>query len=209
MKRRLDVVGWFFEKVSSELQWRSVGDVPNFPAADFQDFVRKVNSRELALAVDSTAANQLTYVFGMGNALFSAFISWIPWLTAACIIVAALFQGNYWLLCGVPLALLAIPFGGVRVPPFIKLGTLTGGLASIAMVWWLFSGGSNTAVMIAGSYVVPFWAIRYWQYRNAWKLAKGALKSEMLLLYLLQKDSASIRNVQSGGTFRAVRSTGS
>lgn len=208
MKKGRDVVGWVFERVSSELRWRSVGEMPNFPAADFQDSVRKVNSCEIALVVDSSAANQLTYVFGMGNVLFATFLSWIPALTAVWLIVAAFLHGNYWLLCGVPLALLTIPFGGVRVRPFIKLGTLLGGLTSIAMLWWLYSGGSDTGVMIAGSYVLPFWTIRYWQYRNARKLAKGALTSETLLLYLLQKNGVSIRNVQSGATFRVVPEAG-
>jgi hypothetical protein len=208
MAKSLDPAGWFFEKVASEVQWRSVGEIPNFPAADFQDFVRKVHSSELAIVVDSTAANNLTYVFGMGNVVFATFLSWIPMLTALCLIVLALTHGNYWLVCGVPLALLAIPFGGVRVGPFVKLDTLLSGLMSLVILWWLYSG-RNTAAMVAAAFVFPLWTIRYWQYRNARKLARGTLESELLLLYLLQKHGVVIRNVRSGAAFTVTGKAGS
>ncbi|TAJ78796.1 hypothetical protein EPO44_19865, partial [bacterium] len=189
------------QELSSKLRWRNFGEIPNSPVVDFQDLVRKVNSGELFLAVNYFVTPRFTHhLFGMWNSAVAGLIL-IPFVTALALVPVAFLVRDYWLLGGMPLALLAMVFAVPTLKPIKKFGSFLGVVTTVAMLWWVSLAGNYTAAVIAGSYTFPFWAVRYVYFRNSRKLTTAALRSETLLLYLLQNGHAFIRDMRSGEKF--------
>lgn len=189
------------QELVSQLKWRKLSEIPNCPAGSFDDLVRRVDTGELFVAVDYTAANQLAHsLFGTWNSLIAGLINWVPFLVPFACVPAAYFLESWFPLLGIPLALFSIVFSN-PINPARRFAGFTGVVAALATLW-LFSQIQLVEAVLAASYAVPFWAIRYLYFRNSRKLTKSALRSEPLLLYLLAHGHALIRNTRSGESFR-------
>jgi len=188
------------QELLAKLTWKSLSEVPDCPVASFGDLSRRVDAGELFVAVNYTAANQLAHsIFGASSSLIAGLISWVPFLVAAACLPTAYMLGNFWVLAGVPLALIAMFFSN-PINPARRFATLTGLLAAVGGAWF-WSQSAATPTVLCLSYAVPFWAIRALYFRNSHKLTRAALDSEPLLLYLLEAGHLFIRDTKTGEAF--------
>ena len=188
------------QEILERLKRQNLSDVPGCPVASFSDLSRGVDAGEFFVGVDYMAANKLAHsIFGLYGSLIAGLISWVPYLVATACLPTGYFLDDFWVLAGVPLALIAMFFAS-PVNPARRLATLTGVLAAGGVAWF-WSQSVATLTVLCLSYAVSFYAIRFLYFHNSRKLTRAALDSEPLFLYLLETGHVFIRDIRTGEEF--------
>src|SRR5438477_2369762 len=93
-------------KLLADSNWRSLGEIPQFPFRNFSQLRQAVQDGHYFLEVDQTAGHRLIHVTRGQPAYFlNLLLSWVPFLSAAVSLIAALVWGRWGMLVGVPVAL--------------------------------------------------------------------------------------------------------
>ena len=190
----------FEQELRQELKWKHLSAVPDCPVASFCDLLKEVRAGSFLVSVDYIAANRLALM--PSSPLFSsasAIISWVPYLVAVACLPAAYLVGDGWIVAGVPLSLIAM-YISTPVNPIRRYITLIG-IIAVAGALWFGSHSTMTPAILCVSYAVSFSAIRFLNFLNLRRLARAALGSEPIFLWLLENRNSYILNTFTDEAF--------
>ena len=190
----------FEEKISAELKWNKIDNIPDFPCSNFDEVKQKLKEKVFSIGIDFTTANQLAqWLYGKGFSIFFTILASSPIIVAILAVILAFALGNYWLLIGVVLGfagqLMSNPYNPSK--NFWKpiVGTLF--LVFIYGLWQ----GKETITYLSAFFVFPFFINSYLYDMNQGKLERVALESETIFIYLYQNGKLGLKHNESGKSY--------
>ncbi|MDP3985244.1 MAG: hypothetical protein Q8P82_00630 [bacterium] len=73
----------FEEKISAELKWNKIDDIPDFPCSNFNEVKQKIKENIFSIGIDFTTANQLAqWLYGKGFSIFFTMHATTPIIVA-------------------------------------------------------------------------------------------------------------------------------
>lgn len=176
------------ELISSELEWNSISEIPDFPLKDFQSLIEGILNKSFSLGIDYTMAREEAPLFYSRNKdkLLSILLVWLStFLIPILLIILTFMLNNYWLLLGIILSFsasfLSSPYNGYR-----DFGALLAGLLCFFCIYTLIQN-QDTALYLSLSFIIPFVSNIVWN-RSSWnKLKEVVLNSEKIFIYFYQQ----------------------
>ena len=166
-----------------------VQDLEGFPSDSYSTFLaqHKTGQLHLLTAYDSDAFNLLAT---RAELTMHYILTWSPALVSVVLVVASVVQWNFWLLLGIPLALLGLflTTPGIMRSFGYTLLLIIGGLAVYNWV-----RGNFTAAYILSAYAVSNFLGDVAREQCSMTLIEATLKSELVLVWLYLKGSIRIR----------------
>jgi len=112
------MISKYEERITLELKWKTISDIPNFPINSFNEIQNKINFNEYSLGIDFSTSNQFAqWFYGTDHKYLFLALASAPLFFAIISIILSFVYGNYWLLFGVALGLFFLLFhlreGGV------------------------------------------------------------------------------------------------
>ena len=82
------MISQFEEKITSNLKWKRIEDIPNFPISSFDEIRQKLNSNEFSIGIDFTTSNQFAqWLYGNVHKFFFIALASTPVFIAIASIV--------------------------------------------------------------------------------------------------------------------------
>ncbi|MCH8261698.1 MAG: hypothetical protein IIA77_01430 [Proteobacteria bacterium] len=185
------------DKLQELCEWTKLEEVPDLPFNSFEDLIASINDGEYAMDLSYTAARELARIvrtpFGQ---IINLVLLVFPWIVIAAVIAASFWIDNYFILFGIPIALLAHFLGNPMMPAHntILFMVLIGVFVFLYTLWQ----GQVTVSWLFGSAIFSFFSNRLMYRSNLTALKKAAKKSETLFLYLYGKVALRLRNIETG-----------
>jgi hypothetical protein len=186
----------FEEKISSDLKWNTVGEIPDFPLNTFEDVKNRVGAKEYTVGIDFTTSNQLAeWLYGRGYHYFYLLLASTPIIVCIISLVLAFTLKNYWLLAGIFLGfsgqLMSNPYN-----PSKQIWKSINFLLFLVFAYSVFWGKDTLAYLLA-FFVFPFFINSSLYRMNQNKLKKVALDSENIFIYLYQIGKLGLKDNSS------------
>jgi hypothetical protein len=172
-----------------KLSVHSVQDLEKFPSDSYSNFLTQHKTGQLRLLTtyDSEAFNLLATRAEMS---MHYILTWSPALVSIVLVATSIAQWNFYLLLGIPLALLGFLFttpGLIRSFGYTLL-LIVGGLAVYNWV-----RGNSTAAYILSAYAASNFLVDVAREQCSLTLIGAVLKSELVLVWLYLKGSLRIK----------------
>jgi hypothetical protein len=205
------------EKLRADSSWPSVEEIPRFPYPSFSRFKTALEAGECYLGVDQASAYQHAgLVQRPPDRFFGLFLTWVPLLACLASLIAAIASSEYWLLLGIPVALVGFvfPMAGklvrrlvdtaARDPAIPFLLRMTARFiralsnALLAMILWsalfivLLFSKHDIGAWLAGTYIISANSIRWFRARGATAVRDAAGQSEAFFLYALSRGAIAV-----------------
>ena len=193
------------EKLWAASKWNSVADIPDFPFDSFDQLKAALATGMYDLGIDRGRARELypliarSFVAQLVREQVDAI--WI-WLALASI-AGALVLRNFWLLLGIPLALLswwlatALHFPRGRSN---SLRWLLGWLGIIGGIWAFWQGSRVPSCLLATA-GIPLVTVGIVYSVSVKAVRSAILESEALFLFLFEKFACTVRDNTTGRTY--------
>ena len=190
------------EKIRTASRWNSVADIPDFPFDSFDRLKEALNNGTYTLGLDRGRARELypliarSFVTQLVREQVDAIGIWL----ALASIGGALVLRNFWLLLGIPLALLswwlatALHFPGGRSG---SLGWLIGSLGIIGAIW-AFQGGLRVPSCLLATAAIPLLSVGIVYSVSVKAMRSAILEEEPLFLFLFEKFACTVRDNTTG-----------
>lgn len=190
----------FEEKISADLKWEKIEDIPNFPVSNFDEVKQKLKTNVFSIGIDFTTANQLAqWLYGKGFSIFFTILASTPIIVAILAVILAFVLGNYWLLIGVILGfagqLMSNPYNPSKNFWKPVVGTLF--LVFLYGLWQ----NKETITYLSAFFVFPFFINSYLYDMNQGKLERVALESEKIFIYLYQNGKLGLKHNENGKSY--------
>jgi|SRR5208282_2190345 len=215
------------ERLLNASHWRSVSAIPNLPFASFGEMLKAIADGRCYISVDQSTAFRFTNLTSTRSAqAFDGFLSWVPFVVALASVIAAIVSKDFWILIGIPAALIAFVVGASPIslgrpilltakdafPLPLKLvlrmflvlfNPIVGVfLGTILFAWTLFTDRPAAAWIVA-SYILSVHAIRVFRARGTIALRFAAKRSEAFFLFALSHGLCALRDKATGDFLRA------
>lgn len=190
----------FEEKITPELKWKKIEDIPNFPLSSFNEVKQKLKTGEFSVGIDFTTSNEFAqWLYGPGHKNFFLLLASTPIIVAITSLVLAFVLDNYWLLSGVILGfagqLLSNPYNSLKNFWKPVVGTLF--LVFLYGLWQ----GKETITYLSAFFVFPFFINSYTYSMNQGKLERVVLESEKIFIFLYQNEKLGLKHNESGKAY--------
>jgi hypothetical protein len=214
------------ERLLNASHWRSVSAIPNLPFASFGEMLKGIADGRCYISVDESTAFRFTNLTSTRAAqAFDRFLSWTPFLVALASVIAAIASKNFWMLIGIPAAVIAFVVGASPIslvrpilltakdafplPLKLAVGMLLvlfspvvgAFLGPILFAWMLFTDRPAAAWIVA-SYILSVHAMRVFRARGAIALHFAAKRSEAFFLFALSHGLCALRDKTTGDFLR-------
>ena len=167
----------------------SVKDSDDIPFTDYDEFLNFEKARKvrIASAYDEALVNEFG---GKAEIIMHYLLVWSPVLFAIASIVFSFILSNYWLLVGVPLAILGFL---LSTPAFMKgIGSLIALGTLIYFVYFVYSGKYANAV-IAGSYALSNFFVCVAREQCRMIIHETIIQSEPIFVWLYKNERILIK----------------
>jgi hypothetical protein len=182
---------------------KTVRDIPNFPFSSFDSLQRALIEGTCALDVSYPAARALSkFIRTPIGILANLMLLTAPFLMVITLVVAAIFLGNYTLLLGIPISVVASVFGN-PLNPLRSFMSILNWMAQIGLVF-AYLQGFVTITWLLSSFIIPFVANRKFYEDNVKALRQAAQESEPLFVDLYEKLSVRVINNKTNEIYRAT-----
>jgi hypothetical protein len=181
------------ERITPQLNWKKIEEVPEFPLKSFDEVKQRVASNQFGIGLDFTTANQVAQgLYGKGYAVLFTILASVPMIGVLLAIGASIWLGNYWLLAGAPLAFI----GQFLSNPYNPAKSFANGLQGVFILILLYAlwQNSETATYLPLFFVVAFWVNRSLYRRNQARLIRVALQSERIFIFLYQTGKLGLKD---------------
>lgn len=177
----------FEEEITPKLKWERVEDIPNFPLESYDEVKKKLSTYEYSIGIDDVIAMDATkWLYSLEYASFFTLMTWIPFIIAVVAIVLAFVLGNYWLLFGFVISLVAAFVLAIPTMPFRRFLTIVAVVIFFIFLYGLWRG-NETITYLSAFFVFPFFIARYSFTMARGKLRRVALDSQKIFIYFYQK----------------------
>jgi hypothetical protein len=185
------------ERISKELKWGKVEDIPNFPLNSFYSLQQEVKESRFLVGIEPDISLELAPWF---YGFFVVILGATPFIGVITSIVLSFIFSNYWLLFGVILSILAFLLSN----PYnfaIKFWKIVTFILFILFLYNLWHGQETITFLIA-FFIYPFFINSYSRsiYQN--KLKSIALKHEKIFIYIYLRDRLILINSSNGQEYR-------
>lgn len=190
------------EKIRTASKWNSVADIPGFPFDSFDHLKEALNNGTYTLGVDRGRARELYPLLSRSFAvqLVREQVDAIGIWLALASIGGALVVRNFWLLLGIPLALLSwwlattLHFHAGCAGSFAwLLGWL--GIIGVICAFWQ---GSRLPFCLLATAVIPFLTVGIVYSVSVKAVRSAILESEPLFLFLFEGFACTLRDNTTG-----------
>jgi hypothetical protein len=173
-----------------ELPARSVQDIEGFPCGGYSDFLRQRKSGQLRVLTtyDPDAFGVLATPIQL---TINLLLSWAPALLSLALLMASFFQWNFWLLLGIPLALLGFL---LTTPGLMRSFGYTLLLIAMGLAIYYLVRGNYTAVYILGAFVASNFLGAVVREQCNLILSDAVSRSELVLVWLYLKGSVLVEH---------------
>ncbi len=184
----------------SVLQWKSVGDIPDFPFSNYDDLVDAVNSNKFLLKLDNSKANAISpIILSRFSDTINIVISWLPYVIAFLSIIFGIISRKYLMILGAPLSIISLflsrPYSIWGFPSYSKFPFSF--LIVVGVVYYI-SGDSFIKGWNVLSLLIPFICGNYYYAKNLKEGEKAVMSDEPLFIYLYQQSSIELINTENG-----------
>lgn len=184
------------EKITPDLKWGKIEDIPNFPLSSFADIKQQVGANKFSIGIDFTTSNQLAeWLYGKGHCIFFLILASAPTIVAIASIVLAFVLGNYWILLGIILGFI----GQFLSNPYNPLKSFLKPIIGILFLIFLYGlwQGKETIAYLTAFFVLPFFINSYLYEMNQNRLKAVAIQSEKVFIYLYQTGKLGLKDNSS------------
>lgn len=190
----------FEERVSPNLKWGKIENIPDFPLKDFEEVRHAIDANKFALGIDYTVSNQLAqWLFGQGHKFIFLILASTPFIVAILSLILAVLFSNYWLLVGIVLGFL----GQLLANPYNPTKDFWKSLVGLLFLVFLYGlwQGEDAITYLSAFFVFPFFINSYLYSMNQRKLEIVALNSEKIFIYLFQIGKLGLRDNTTGHSY--------
>jgi hypothetical protein len=187
----------FENKITSELKWNTISDIPDFPLIDFKDTKLQIEEDKFTVGIDFSTANEFAqWLYGKGHRFFFLILATVSVIVAISSLVLAIVLSNYWLLFGI-----AIGFAGQFLSnPYNPLKTYLKPIVGVLFLVFVYGlwKGMETMTFLSSSFILPFFINSFLYNMNQNKLRAVAMDSEKIFIFLYQNGKLGLKDNTNG-----------
>ena len=182
---------------SGATQWSGVADIPNFPAASFEELQKIIAEKRYTLGVDPlTAARWVERFASDYKRLWIKALSILLVFAGAASVITALRIRNYWLLAALPI--MALSFYLSHPSSRIAKWVTVAGAVSVAVFFNLLLNELVNAATLVAYAGLTFAAVRTAAFINNSSFRNALVSDEALFVMAYQNGACSLRKGKDG-----------